>query len=589
MAAAEPPHDREPMSFRSRPILDRKHRPRWQDELRTQQLTVIAFALAIALAVGIFGAAAWNGYWDAHFRPVASVAGVTYDRSDLDERQRILVAEASASIIELQAQLGGPRDEFIQQQIDQITQQLSSLDSSAAESLVDSAVLASRADAFGVTVSNDELDAGLAERFALDELVRAQLILVQALPEDAAADEIPTDDQLAAAQGEAQAALERVEGGEAFADVAAEVSDDFTGASGGLIGWFGAADPAYGEYFDAVADAGEGDLVGPVETERGYAVLEVLGHRQATTESPLRELLSRQDVGPDAYRAYVHDSLLVDAFRDHFADNVISSPTAQRRVAQIVIAAPTGAVVPQERARHVLINPLPEDAAEGDVATDEQWAAALAEAEEVHELLSADDADWFAVAEAFSDDTGSGAKGGDLGWSDPATSPYVPEFTAALAALEVGELSEPIRTEFGYHIIQKTGERLSPQAQAADLVTQLRADPDTFAEVAIRVSEDAATAKEGGELGWVAPYQLDPALEEVVFGLDQVGDISEPYDGGGDGITIYKLLELSDSREIEPERLDEITTSGFERWLEQEVRAPVETWVDPEFASSAAA
>ena len=160
------------MSFRSRPVLDRKHRPRWQDELRTQQLTVIAFAVAIALAVGIFGAAAWSGYWDAHFRPVAVVAGATYDRSDLDERQRILLAEASAAITELQAQLGGPRDQFIQQQIDQISQQLASLDTSAADSLVESAVLASRADDFGVSVSDDELEAGLAERFTLDELVQ---------------------------------------------------------------------------------------------------------------------------------------------------------------------------------------------------------------------------------------------------------------------------------------------------------------------------------------------------------------------------------------------------------------------------------
>ena len=577
------------MSFRSRPVLDRKHRPRWQDELRTQQLTVIAFAVAIALALGIFGAAAWNGYWEAHFRPVAAVAGATYDRSDLDERQRILLAEASAAVAELQAQLGGPRDQFIQQQIDQISQQLASLDTSAADSLVESAVLAARADAFGVSVSDDEVEAALAERFTLDELVRAQLILVAALPEDAAADDEPTDEQLEAAREEAQAALDRLEAGEEFADVATEVSDDFTAPTGGLIGWFGADDAAYGEYFEAIADADEGDLVGPVETERGYAVLEMLGRREATTESPLREILSRQGISDDAYRAYVRDTLLVDAYRDHFADEVVSSSTAQRRVAQIFIAAPSGAVVPQERARHVLINPLPEDAAEGTEATDEQWVAALAEAEEVHELLAADGADWFAIAEEHSDDPGSGAKGGDLGWYDPAASPYVEEFTAALAELEIGELSEPIRSEFGYHVIQKTGERLSPQAEAADLVEELRADPDSFADVASRVSEDAETAAEGGELGWVAPYQLDEPLEDVVFALTEVGEISEPYDGGTEGITIYQLLELSDSREIEEDRLDEIRTNGFDRWLEQEVRAPVETWVDPQYASSAAA
>ena len=116
------------MSFRSRPVLDRKHRPRWQDDLRTQQLTVIAFAVAIAVALGIFGAAAWNAYWESHFRPVASVAGASYDRSDLDERERILTAEASATVADLQSQLGGPRDQIIQQQIDQISLQLASLE-----------------------------------------------------------------------------------------------------------------------------------------------------------------------------------------------------------------------------------------------------------------------------------------------------------------------------------------------------------------------------------------------------------------------------------------------------------------------------
>jgi parvulin-like peptidyl-prolyl isomerase len=577
------------MSFRSRPVLDRKHRPRWQDELRTQQLTVIAFAVAIALAIGIFGAAAWNGYWEAHFRPVAAVAGTIFDRSDLDLRQRILVAEASATVIELQSQMGGPRDQVIQQQIDQINLQLSTLDAAAADSLVESAVMAAQAGEFGVSVSDEELDAGLAERFTLDELVQAQLILVNALPDDAAADDEPTDEQLDAAREEAEAALQRLQDGEEFAAVATEVSDDFTAQGGGVIGWFSADDNAYGAYFESVADAEEGDQVGPVETDGGFAVLEVLGHRDATTDGPLRDLLSGQNVDDATYRSYVREALLVDAYRDYFGDEVVSSPTAQRRIAQIFIAAPTGAVVPQERARHVLINPLPEDAAEGTEATDEQWAAALAEAQEVHDLLAADDADWFAIAEEHSADTGSGARGGDLGWYDPAASPYVEEFTAALAELEVGELSDPVRSEFGYHVIQKTGERLSPQAEAADLVEELRADPDSFAEVATRVSEDYATAEEGGELGWVAPYQLDEALEEVAFGLTEVGEISEPHDAASQGITIYQLLELSDSREIEEDRLEEIRTSGFDRWLEQNVREPVETWIDPQYASSAPA
>jgi parvulin-like peptidyl-prolyl isomerase len=576
------------MSFRSRPVLDRKHRPRWQDELRTQQLTVVAFAVAIALAVGIFGASAWNGYWEAHFRPVAAVAGTSFDRADLDVRERILAAETIGQITELQATLGGPRDQIIQQQIDSLSQRFNNLASEAADSLVDSAVLAARAEDYGISVSDDELDAGVAERTTLPERVHASLILVEALPDDADPTDEPTDEQRAEAESAAQDARDRVEGGEDFATVATDVSDDFTASLGGDLGWFEDGDAAYDEYFDALKDAEPGDIVGPVETERGSAVLQLVDRREATTEGGLRDTLAQQGIDDATYRDYVRGQLLVDQYREYFDDEVVVSPAAQQRVAQIFITGVAGAVVPQERARHVLIQPDPE-LDDQSQATDEQWEAALDEAREVEDLVKADDADWFAIAEEHSDDTGSATRGGDLGWYDPANPQFVTAFAATLASLEVGEVSDPVRTEFGYHVIQKTGERDSPQQQAADLLDELRADPDTFAATATQVSEDYETAEEGGELGWVAPYQLDEAQEEAVFGLTEVGEISDPVDEGADGITIYQLLESSDSREIEADRLDDIRSQGFDRWLDEEVRAPVDSWLDPQYVSSTAA
>ena len=575
------------MTIRSRPVLDRKHRPRWQDELRTQQLTVAGFAIAIAVALGIFGAAAWNGWWEGHLRPVASVEGETYTRSDLQARAEIISAETVAQISDLSSQLGGPRDQLIQQQIDSLTVRLNSAETEAADSLVDGAVLRERADAYGVSVSEAEVDAAIVERSQLPERVRARVIVVDALPEEAEADEEPTDEQMEAARAAAADVLERLEGGDEFAAVAQEVSDDFTAAAGGELGWFEADDPAYGEYFDALTDADPGDLVGPVELEDGYAVLELQDRREVTSEGGVGDLLDRQGVSDDAYRTYVREELLVDAYEEYFADEVLGGTMAQRRVAEIVIRPVAGEAVPQERARHVLVQPDPglEDQAE---ATDERWDAALEEARDVRQLVDADDADWFAIAEEYSDDTGSGSRGGDLGWYDPASSPFVAEFAAALADLEVAEISDPVRTEFGYHVIQKTGERESPEQQAADLVEELRADPDSFAEVAARVSESHDTAEEGGEVGWVAPYQLDRMREDAVFALTEVGEVSDPVDAGEDGIVIYQLLETSEDREIEPDRLEEIRGAGFERWLDEEVRAPVETWIDPQFVSTTA-
>jgi len=576
------------MTFRSRPVLDRKHRPRWQDELRTQQLTILGFALAIALALGIFGAAAWNGYWESHFRPVAAVAGTTFDRSDLAERERILTAEAVATVGELQAQLGGPRDQVIQQQIDSITQEFNQVSATAADSLVQSAVLAARADEFGVSVGSDEVDAAVAERMRLPERVRARVILVDARPEDAAGDDEPTEEQLDEARATAQEALERIEDGEAFADVATEVSDDATAASGGELGWFEADDAANEAYFDALAEAGPAELVGPVETERGFAVLELQERREATADGELRGLLEQQGVSDEAYRGYVRGELLVEAYREHFTEEVVGSETPQRRVARVGITPVSGDPVPQERARHVLVQPLP-DADDQAEATDEEWEAAREEAQDVYDQLSEPDADWYAVAEEHSDDPGSAARGGDVGWYDPEASPFVPEFTEALAELEVGEIAEPVRTDFGWHVIQKTGERASPAAQADALVEALREDPDAFAETARRISDDPGTAPDGGEVGWIVPYQLEPMHERAVFELDEVGAVSEPIEDEDGTITIYQLLESSESRAVDEAQLGAISGAGFERWLADEVRAPVETWIDPQFESAAGA
>jgi foldase protein PrsA len=64
--------------------------------------------------------------------------------------------------------------------------------------------------------------------------------------------------------------------------------------------------------------------------------------------------------------------------------------------------------------------------------------------------------DFAELAAEFSTDPGSGAAGGSLGWAP--TSAYVAEFKDAADALGVGELSQPVQSEFGWHIIRKVDE-----------------------------------------------------------------------------------------------------------------------------------
>lgn len=112
----------------------------------------------------------------------------------------------------------------------------------------------------------------------------------------------------------------------------------------------------------------------------------------------------------------------------------------------------------QIKARHVLIRgegspvPNPEGAKE---LTD---AEARAKAEEVRKRIVGGE-DFAEVAKAESVDTISAQQGGDLGWFGKGR--MVPEFEQAAMSLKEGEISQPVKTPFGYHVIQ-VQERKAP-------------------------------------------------------------------------------------------------------------------------------
>jgi peptidyl-prolyl cis-trans isomerase SurA len=108
-------------------------------------------------------------------------------------------------------------------------------------------------------------------------------------------------------------------------------------------------------------------------------------------------------------------------------------------------------LVEQIHARHILLRPNEVQ----DDATTRQRLAALRD-----RILAGED--FSALASVTSEDPGSASRGGDLGWSSPDT--FDPEFETVLATLEPEQISEPFRTQFGWHIIQMLGKRTYDQS-----------------------------------------------------------------------------------------------------------------------------
>jgi peptidyl-prolyl cis-trans isomerase SurA len=102
--------------------------------------------------------------------------------------------------------------------------------------------------------------------------------------------------------------------------------------------------------------------------------------------------------------------------------------------------------------------------------------------------------DFAGIATVQSEDPGSAAEGGDLGWAGPGS--YTPEFETQLANLKDNEISEPFHTQFGWHIVQMLGRREFDNTdelkrrQAMEAIRASKADEET--ELWLRHMRDEA-------------------------------------------------------------------------------------------------
>lgn len=168
------------------------------------------------------------------------------------------------------------------------------------------------------------------------------------------------------------------------------------------------------------------------------------------------------------------------------------------------------------------------------------------------------------VAVANSQDPSVADNKGNLGYFSAFRMVY--PFESAAYKTAVGQISNPVRTRFGYHLIKVTDVRdnkgevtvahimiLNPSdaneeaklkaKQTIDDISKKLQQGESFEALASQFSEDKSTAVKGGVLQRFGTGQLSSeAFESVAFSLEKSGDISQPFESGF-GWHIVKLIE----------------------------------------------
>ena len=199
-----------------------------------------------------------------------------------------------------------------------------------------------------------------------------------------------TAEQIAARRARADDVARQLRGGADFNKLAASYSDSVDALKGGELGWR-TADRLPQIFVDAVAKLNEGELSDVIKSASGFHILKVVGKRSRTAENST--------------------------------------------------AAVAAAAVEQTHARHILIK----------VNTIVTASEALRKLTDLKQRLDNKAATFDELAKLYSNDL-SASKGGDLGWIYPGDT--VPEFERAMNLLKPGEVSAPIETPFGYHLIE---------------------------------------------------------------------------------------------------------------------------------------
>jgi hypothetical protein len=345
--------------------------------------------------------------------------------------------------------------------------------------------------------------------------------------------------------------------------VASAVSTSEFGGENGDLGFLSQSVEYDPVYLDAIFAAPLNTLTDVLEGEDGiYRIGRATEAGESQVDGTFQDRIDEARIRLEDYRLAVR----ADVVRERLEEQVVadlSKPAPQRHVQQIFFEA--SSVPPSEKAtkvRHILYSPKDDPAGASSLAADDPaWKAAEDEARAVYQKLKADISQFDAIAREESDEGSAKGTGGRLPYYDE-TSPIDPDFAAAIFGdHKPGDLLEPVKSSFGWHVIQ-VRHGPTDATWAAELKRQLDGGA-SFADLA-RDNSDRADSVNGGDIGWISRGELSKGLEDLIF-RTTVGTVSDPTEVSGEGIYLVKVLS-EEVRSPTAAQQAIYRQSGFSTW-----------------------
>ncbi|HET7169706.1 MAG TPA: peptidylprolyl isomerase [Candidatus Limnocylindrales bacterium] len=560
------------MTFRAKPVVKRVQKASWESRDRRNFYLNLGFGLVVLAALLILAIAFALSYYNDHLASVGSINGQPITRDALRDRftiesWRLDEAERRISTQTVAGRLTQAQADVQTQFIDQQRQNLAAI---ALERIIDNRIQADLATQEGVAVTDADIDARLTTEATT--LETRHVWQIEVAPQVTAGAAEPTTEQVAGARATADKALADLKSGRPWDDIAKTVStDSATAPQAGDLGWLQAEDGQTDEAFLKALFAAQVDQ--PTDVIEGadgtFRIGRVSEIAPESVDQAYSEKITNDDIDLAKYREVVRGDVIRQKLEDKLVADA-SKPGPQREVTEIYLSQTT-VDLPADavKVRHILYSPKddPTAAQNGEIpAEDPSWAQAKTDADAAFAKIKADPTLFDAIARTESDEEsarGADGTGGVLGAYVSTDSSYVPSFSKPImdAKPTDGQLIGPIKTEFGYHVVQV----ISHKPDLAAIKGRIDGGADVAA-IARDVSE-GQEAGTGGALGWIAKGQLEKPLIDAIFAAP-IGKASEvvtmPNDGG------QYLFKVTAEQERTPEgrQLEQIRSRLFQDWYQ---------------------